>query len=197
MARLSDAALGVRAGNRRHLGVPLTRALTLWLALVVACVQAAPTPEVRYEPSPPSVVSAMLEVAAVGPGDVVYDLGCGDGRIVIEAAKRHGARGVCVDIDPQRIAEARANAAAAGVAERISFRQESLLDTELAGATVVTLFLSLDMNLKLKPRLERELASGTRIVSHWHRMGDWRPARTLNVKDENGRSREVFLWVKR
>jgi ribosomal protein L11 methylase PrmA len=189
----------MRARNRRHFGVPFTRTLKLCLALLVACAQAAPapTPDVRYEPSPPSVVTAMLEVAAVGPRDVVYDLGCGDGRIVIEAARRYGARGVCVDIDPQRIAEARANAAAAGVAERISFRQESLLDTELAGATVVTLFLSLDMNLKLKPRLERELASGTRIVSHWHRMGDWRPARILNVDDEGGRSREVFLWVKR
>jgi len=138
----------------------------------------------------------MLELATVGPRDVVYDLGCGDGRIVIEAAQRYGARGVCVDIDPQRIAEARANAAAAGVAERIAFRQENLLDTELAGASVVTLFLSLDMNLKLKPRLERELASGARIVSHWHRMGDWRPERTISV-DEAGRSRQVFLWVKR
>jgi ribosomal protein L11 methylase PrmA len=127
---------------------------------------------------------------------VVYDLGCGDGRIVIEAARRYGARGVCVDIDPQRIAEARANAAAAGVAERISFRQEDLLQTEIAGASIVTLFLSLDMNLRLRPRLERELAPGTRIVSHWHRMGDWRPARTLTIED-NGRSREVFLWVKR
>jgi len=141
-------------------------------------------------------VSAMLELAAVRPSDVVYDLGCGDGRIVIEAARRYGARGVCVDIDPQRIAEARANAAAAGVAERIRFRQEDLLQTEIAGASVVTLFLSLDMNLKLKPRLERELASGTRIVSHWHRMGDWRASRTLTLED-NGRSREVFLWVKR
>ena len=138
----------------------------------------------------------MLELAAVGPSDVVYDLGCGDGRIVVEAAQRYGARGVCVDIDPQRIAEARANAVAAGVAERISFRQEDALQTEIAGASVVTLFLSLDMNLKLRPRLERELASGTRIVSHWHRMGDWRASRTLNI-EENGRSREVMLWVKR
>jgi hypothetical protein len=99
-------------------------------------------------------------------------------------------------LDPQRIAEARANAAAAGVAERISFREEDLLRTEIAGASVVTLFLSLDMNLRLKPRLERELASGTRIVSHWHRMGDWRASRALSIEDE-GRSREVFLWVKR
>ncbi len=166
--------------------------------MLAACTQAAtsPTPDVRYEPSPPAVVQAMLELAAVGPSDVVYDLGCGDGRIVVEAAQRYGARGVCVDIDPQRIAEARANAVAAGVAERISFRQEDVLQTEIAGASVVTLFLSLDMNLKLRPRLERELASGTRIVSHWHRMGDWRASRTLNI-EENGRSREVMLWVKR
>jgi len=187
----------VRAGNRGHLGVPLTRALSVWLLALAACTQAAtsPTPDVRYEPSSPSVVRAMLELAAVGPSDVLYDLGCGDGRIVIEAARHYGARGVCVDIDPERIAEARANAVAAGVAERISFRQEDLLQTEIAGASIVTLFLSLDMNLRLRPRLERELAAGTRIVSHWHRMGDWRPSRTLTIED-NGRSREVMLWVK-
>ena len=165
---------------------------------LAACTQAAlaPWPDVRYEPSPPAVVSAMLELAAVGPADVVYDLGCGDGRIVIEAARRYGARGVCVDIDPERIAEARANAAAAGVTDRLAFRQQDLLDTELAGASVVTLFLSPDMNLKLRPRLQRELASGARIVSHWHRMGDWRPERTRSVWD-GSRSREVFLWVQR
>ena len=150
----------------------------------------------RYEPSPPEVVSAMLELAAVAPADVVYDLGCGDGRIVIEAVRRYGARGVCVDIDPQRIREARANAAAAGVLERITFREQDLLDTELAGASVVTLFLSPDMNLKLRPRLQRELPNGARIVPHWHRMGDWRPERTRDVWD-GGRSRELFLWVKR
>ena len=138
----------------------------------------------------------MLELAVVGPQDVVYDLGCGDGRIVIEAARRYAARGVCVDIDPERITEARANAAAAGVLERISFRQENLLATELAGASVVMLFLSPDMNLKIRPRLERELAAGARIVSHWHRMGDWRPERTRYVSD-GSRTREVFLWVKR
>ena len=188
----------MRAANRRHFVIPRTRALSLAVCLVAACSQAAqaPSPEVRYEPSPSEVVTAMLELAAVHPGDVVYDLGCGDGRIVIEAARRYGARGVCVDIDPERIAEARANAAAAGVAERISFRQEDLLATELAGASVVTLFLSPDMNLRLRPRLERELASGVRIVSHWHRMGDWPPDRTRYVSD-GGRIREIFLWVKR
>ena len=138
----------------------------------------------------------MLELAAVGPRDVVYDLGCGDGRIVIEAARRYGARGVCVDIDPERIAEARNNAAAAGLVERITFRQEDLLVTELGRASVVTLFLSPDMNLRLRPRLQRELASGARIASHWHDMGDWRPDRTRAVWDGK-RSRQLFLWVKR
>jgi len=187
----------VRAGNRRHLVIPRTRALILALCLA-ACSQAAqaPWPDVRYEPSPPEVVTAMLELAAVGPQDVVYDLGCGDGRIVIEAARRYGARGVCVDIDPERIAEARNNAAAAGLVERITFRQEDLLVTELGRASVVTLFLSPDMNLRLRPRLQRELASGARIVSHWHDMGDWRPDRTRAVWDGK-RSRQLFLWVKR
>src|SRR6266403_1316551 len=139
MARLSDAAFGLRARNRRHLVIPRTRALIVALGLA-ACSQAAqaPWPDVRYEPSAPEVVTAMLELAAVGPQDVVYDLGCGDGRIVIEAARRSGAR-------------------------------------------VVTLFLSPEMNLRLRPRLQRELASGARIVSHWHRMGDWRPERTRSV----------------
>jgi len=182
----------MRTGNRPYISVSLPRLLVL---LIAACapLAPAPSPEVRYEPSPPAVVSAMLELAGVGPADVVYDLGCGDGRIVIEAARRYGARAVCIDIDPQRIAEARANAAEAGVAERIVFRQEDLLQTELARATVVTLFLSLDMNLRLRPRLQRELTPGTRIVSHWHRMGDWVPERTRYVPDAYA-VREVFLY---
>jgi SAM-dependent methyltransferase len=148
---------------------------------------------VRYEPSPPQVVSAMLELAALGARDVVYDLGCGDGRIVIEAALRYGARGVCIDIDPERIAEARANAAAAGVGDRIRFGRQDLLDTDLSEATVVTLFLSLSLNLRLRPKLQRELAPGARIVSHWHRMGDWTPERTIYLQLP-ARAHEVYLW---
>jgi len=148
---------------------------------------------VRYEPSPPPVVNAMLELAAVSDKDVVYDLGCGDGRIVIEAAKRYGARGVCVDIDPRRIAEARANASDEGVAHKIRFREEDLLKTDLSDATVVTLFLSYDLNLALRPKLERELAPGTPVVSHWHRMGDWEPEREIKIQAA-GRTSEVFLF---
>ena len=135
----------------------------------------------------------MLDIAKVGSADVVYDLGCGDGRVVIGAARR-GARGVCVDIDPQRITEARANAAAAGVSERIRFIQEDLLKTDLREATVVALFLSHELNLRLRPRLQRDLRPGSRVVSHWHRMGDWKPDRTVHVPGPY-RGREVFLWV--
>ena len=148
---------------------------------------------VRYEPSAPEVVTAMLELGGVTQTDVVYDLGCGDGRIVIEAAKRYGARGVCVDIDPRRIAEARDNAAAAGVLDRIRFREQDAMKTDLKGATVVTLFLSADLNLALRPRLENELPAGTRVVSHWHRMGDWPPERELRIQAA-GRTSEVFLF---
>jgi len=135
----------------------------------------------------------MLQLARVTADDVVYDLGCGDGRLVIAAAKL-GARGVCVDIDPQRIRESRANAERAGVAERIRFRNEDLFDTEISGATVVTLFLWQSVNEKLRPRLWRQLKPGTRVVSYIHSMGDWRPRETVNVESARG-PRKVFLWI--
>jgi ribosomal protein L11 methylase PrmA len=147
---------------------------------------------VRYEPSPPGVVTAMLELAAVGPRDVVYDLGCGDGRVVIAAAKL-GARAVCVDIDPLRIADAQEHARGAGVAERIQFRNEDLFGVDLGDATVVMLFLSPDFNRKLRPRLQA-LAPGTRIVSHWHDMGDWQPRKSMHVS-EGRRDHPVYLWI--
>jgi len=140
------------------------------------------------------VAQAMLLLAKVGAGDLVADLGCGDGRIVIEAVQRLGARGLCVDIDPRRIAEARRNAAQAGVAERIRFLNQDLFATDLRGVTVVVLFLSPDFNLKLRPKLARELAPGARVVSHWHNMGDWEPTRTLRIKSD-GRERPVYLWT--
>ena len=146
----------------------------------------------RFEPTPTSVVQAMTDLAAVKAGDVVFDLGCGDGRLVIAAA-RLGARATCVDIDPRRIAEARDNARQAGVEQRIAFRTKNLFDTDLAGASVVMLFLSPDYNLKLRERLRR-LAPGTRIVSHWHGMGDWRPQKKVDVQVDS-RSHAVYLWV--
>src|SRR5688500_5476936 len=118
-------------------------------------------PDVEYVPSPQHVVAEMLRLASVGPKDVVYDLGCGDGRIVVTAVRDHGARGVCIDIDPQRIREARQNARAAGVEERIVFKNQDLFEADLAGATVVTLFLWPEVNLRLRPKLVRELEPGT------------------------------------
>jgi methylase of polypeptide subunit release factors len=149
-------------------------------------------PQVRFEPTPTSVVQAMTDLAAVKAGDVVYDLGCGDGRIVIAAAQL-GAAAACVDIDPRRIAEARDNARKAGVAERIAFRQEDLFDTDLREATVVMLFLSADYNLALRQKLRR-LRPGTRVVSHWHAMGDWEPHKKVQVRVA-ARQHPVYLWV--
>jgi SAM-dependent methyltransferase len=149
----------------------------------------ARAPDVPYEPTPPEVVEAMLELAGVAEGDVVYDLGCGDGRIVVAAARR-GARGVGVDIDPQRIREARANAAAAGVADRVELRVGDLFETDVTPATVVMLFLWPEVNLRLRPRLLAQLRPGARVVSHWHDMGEWRPDRTRSVA-----RRTLYLWT--
>ena len=163
----------------------------------VAQSPAAPVlraPDVRYEPTGAEVVQVMLRLGNVAAGDVVFDLGCGDGRIVIAAVRQAAARGVCVDIDPQRIAESRENARRAGVLDRIEFRNEDLFATDLKGATVVMLFLWPDLNLKLRPRLMRELPPGTRIVSHWHDMGDWKAQETVSVTS-NGRTRNIYLWT--
>jgi SAM-dependent methyltransferase len=153
-------------------------------------------PDVAYEPTPMEVVHAMLRLAKVNAGDVVYDLGCGDGRIVITAVRDFGARGVCVDIDPVRIAESRENARQANVVDRIRFLNEDLFATEVGDATVVTLFLSPALNLKVRPKLRRELKRGTRIVSHWHHMGDWRPQETLRVRAD-GQESPIYLWTVR
>ena len=140
------------------------------------------------------VVRAMLRLANVSAGDVVYDLGCGDGRLVITAAREHAAHGVCVDIDPRRIAESRENARQAGVTDRIRFLNEDLFATGIADATVVLLFLSPELNLAVRPKLLRELKPGTRIVSHWHDMGDWKPQQTVRVRSD-ARERPIYLWT--
>jgi SAM-dependent methyltransferase len=151
-------------------------------------------PDVHYEPTPPEVVEVMLRLANVKAGDVVYDLGCGDGRIVITAAREFTARGVCVDIDPQRIAESRENARTAGVTDHIRFLNQDLLGTDVSDATVIMLFLSPALNLAVRPKLLRELKPGARIVSHWHDMGDLKPNKTVRVQG-NGRERPVYLWI--
>ena len=148
------------------------------------------TPDVHFVPTPMDVVEAMLSVARVTKQDRLFDLGSGDGRIVITAAKRLGTRGVGIDIDPPRITESRRNADTAGVTQLVEFRQADLFETDLRQATVVTLYLLPTLNVKLRPKLFAELRPGSRVVSHAFHMGDWEADSTLNV---NGRS--VFYWV--
>ena len=148
-------------------------------------------PDVVFVPTPHDVVDAMLKVAKVGKGDVLYDLGSGDGRIPIAAAQKYGiARGVGIDINPERIKEANENLAKAGVGQRVRFINADLFESNLADATVITLYLMPSLNLKLLPKLLKELKPGTRIVSHAFNMGDWEPEQTLNV---NGRT--VYMWT--
>ena len=177
------------------------RMLTLCSLLIAALVVPAAaqttatqgqlrSPDVIFVPTPQEVVDAMLEVAKVTKNDVVYDLGSGDGRIPITAAKKYGARGIGIDIDPQRIKEANANAEAAGVTDKVKFLNQDLFTTDISQATVVTLYLLPSLNLKLMPKLKADLKPGTRIVSHAFDMGDWKPEQTLNV---NGRT--VYYWT--
>jgi ubiquinone/menaquinone biosynthesis C-methylase UbiE len=147
--------------------------------------------DVPYVPTRAQVVEEMLRLAQVKPADVVYDLGCGDGRIVIMAVEKFGARGVGIDIDPKRIEEARANAAKAGVADRAEFRLGNLFDADIRPATVVTLYLLPEINLRLKPKLLRDLKPGARVVSHDFSMGDdWPAERTLRLPSDT-----LYFWT--
>ncbi len=152
-------------------------------------------PDVHYVPTPEEVVAEMLRLANVGKDDVIYDLGCGDGRIVITAAQKYGARGVGIDIDPERIKESNENARKAGVTDRVKFLQQDLFTTDFREATVVTLYLLPALNLKLRPKLLSELKPGTRIVSHAFDMGDWKPEKVVNVPGDVDQDRTVYFWV--
>jgi len=150
----------------------------------------AQQPDVIFVPTPHEVVDDMLRLANVGKGDILYDLGSGDGRIAIAAAKKFGIRAVGIDIDPERIREANENARKAGVTHLVEFRQEDLFKADFREATVVTLYLLPDLNVKLRPRLWDELKPGTRIVSHQFDMGTWKPEKRL---ESNGRL--VYFWT--
>ena len=136
----------------------------------------------------------MLALANVGPRDVVYDLGCGDGRIVIAAAQQFGARGVGIDIDPARIYDAEQNAKKAGVERLVRFEIADALETDVSDATVVTLYLLSALNVQLRPILTRQLRPGARIVSHSFAMGDWEPDVVDTFRSEDGLSRTLYLW---
>jgi precorrin-6B methylase 2 len=160
------------------------------LPLLLGCVT-TPRLDAPWVASAPAVIRVMMTAAEVGPGDVVYDLGCGDGEIVIAAALR-GARAVGVDLDPRRITNARANAIRAGVSDRVTLIEQDLFETDVSPATVVTLYLGPDVNRRLRPKLLRELRPGTRIVSHDFSLGDWPPERTIPVQELPGH--RVLLW---
>jgi SAM-dependent methyltransferase len=151
-------------------------------------------PDINYVPTPMPVVERMLELAQVGRDDVVYDLGSGDGRVVVTAAQRHGARGVGIELNPVWVRDARAIAERAGVAARVTFRVEDLFQTDLRDATVVTLYLFPTVNARLQPKLARELKPGTRVVSHEYRIGDWPPDRTETMLVD-GRRHEIHFWT--
>jgi SAM-dependent methyltransferase len=146
--------------------------------------------DVPYVPTPTEVVEAMLKLGGVKKGDVLYDLGCGDGRIVVMAAQKFGARGTGIDINPERIKEAEDNAKRAGVTDRVKFIEKNLFEADVHDATVVTLYLLPDVNLKLRPTLLKQLRPGARVVSHSFDMGDWKPDKKIEL---NGRA--IYLWT--
>ena len=170
--------------------IVLSLAILAALVVPASAQQSLRSPDVIFVPTPQEVVDAMLKLAKVTKNDVVYDLGSGDGRIPITAAKTYGARGVGIDIDPQRVREANENLKTAGVADKVRFLNQDLFTTPIGEATVVTLYLLPSLNLKLLPKLNAELKPGTRVVSHAFDMGDIKPQQTLNV---NGRT--VYFWT--
>jgi SAM-dependent methyltransferase len=184
--------------SRRFLGFFLLAACGLTLS--PAQTTERRKPDVPFVPTTEAAVQAMLKLADVKKSDVVYDLGCGDGRIVIAAAKDFGARAVGIDIDPQRIREAHENARKAGVGERVKFIEEDLFKDDFHEATVVTLFLLPQVNLQLKPALLKQLKPGTRIVSNTFDMGDWKPEKEFTVGSDSGDddaflSKRLYLWI--
>jgi SAM-dependent methyltransferase len=168
-------------------------ALCLTLA-AVGYPTAQPAVLAPYSATPPDVVERMLALAGVGPKDVVYDLGCGDGRIVIAAAQKFGARGVGIDISASLISQANFNAQRAGVEDRVSFRMQDAMTVDLSDATVVTLYLLASGNVKLRPILMRDLRPGARIVAHNYPIGDWEPNVVDTFTDAAGTTRTLFLW---
>ena len=178
--------------RRRFLRAALATAVTgpeLFAGSPWVYAQSWRSPDVIYLPTPNPVVDLMLEMAAVTSRDVVYDLGCGDGRIPVTAAQRYGAHGVGIDINPARIAEARWNAQDARVEDKVKFIEGDLFEADIAEATVVTRYLLNALNARLRPKLLKELKPGARVVSHAFHMGDWAPEKTDGIHGS-----EVFLW---
>ena len=182
----------------RH-SISLMAVAALLAAGMASAQSSAPRrePDVPYVPTTQPAVEAMLKLAGVTKSDIVYDLGCGDGRIVITAAKLFGARGVGIDINPVRIAEAKENARKAGVEHLVRFEENDLFEANFKDATVVTLFLLPNVNLRLRPKLLADLKPGTRVVSNTFEMDDWKPEKQAEVPESeaNYLSHRLFLWT--
>lgn len=177
--------------------IPLAVLIPLMTSALGQVTAPKQAPEVPYVPTTQVAVEAMLKLAGVTRNDVVYDLGCGDGRIVVAAAKLYGAHGVGIDIDPQRIREANENAKKAGVEQLVRFEENDLFKANIREASVVTLFLLTSVNARLRPKLLAELRPGTRVVSNTFDMGDWKPEKefTVDSPDEGYFSRKLYLWT--
>ena len=182
---------------RWHRSVTLALLITITALALSAPAQSTTETkplDVPYVPTHEKVVAEMLRVANVRKDDVLYDLGSGDGRIVITAARQFGTRGTGIDIDPARVRDAHENARRAGVADKVKFVQGDIFDARISDATVVTLYLLPAVNMRLRPKLLSELRPGTRIVSHNYDMGDWAPEKTIRVKTPAG-DHTVYYWV--
>jgi precorrin-6B methylase 2 len=176
-------------------------AMAGWPAFEIWAAGAQTPPEsdegkkiVPYVPTPQDVVERMLELAQVKKGDVVYDLGSGDGRIVVTAAKKYGVRAVGFEIDPERIKESHENIKKAGVGHLVEIRQQDIRTVNLSPATVLTMYLLPEVNLMIRPNIWKQMKPGSRVVSHDFDMGDWKPVRTENIKDSSGWDHTLYLW---
>jgi len=177
----------------------------LFISVVIVCTTANAQHceneyDVPFVPTKQKIVDIMLKTAKVNKNDILYDLGCGDGRIVITAAKKFGARGVGIDINPERISESRENAAKEGVEDKVQFIEQDLFEANIREATVVSLYLLPSVNLKLRPKLFRELKPGTRMVSHDFNMGEWEPDQSLNFDNDydiqyDFDNHNVYFWI--
>jgi tRNA G37 N-methylase Trm5 len=184
---------------KTHRSMLFSLGLILTMAMAAVAGTKAPaekerTLDVPFVPTNEKVVAEMLKVANVKKDDILYDLGSGDGRIVITAAKKFGTRGTGIDIDPKRVEEAKENAEKAGVTDRVKFIEGDIFEASIKDATVVTLYLLPAVNLRLRPKLLSELKPGTRVVSHNYDMGDWKPQKTIKVNTPNG-EHTVYYWV--
>jgi SAM-dependent methyltransferase len=178
--------------SKRRLRVTVAVLVGIALAGAVGC--SYPGADVPYVQTPTDVVTEMLRLAQVTANDVVYDLGSGDGRIVVTAARKYGVKAIGYEIDPQRIEESQKNIKKAGVERLVEIRQQDIRTVDLSGASVLTMYLLPEVNMMLRPNIWSQMKAGSRVVSHDFDMGDWKPVRTEHVKDSSGWEHTLYLW---